>query len=140
MIPPLFVKWPKLLLFRFNGKLKKKKKFISDVPHFLIATKDAECEIILDPKLIIDRYKNNNTYEVLKNQDRKKWPICLRKFKTVNGDQGLLFLDQRLFIPSTFHGELLFNLHGSHRSLLYMRRTIAMKFIVEGYTRKIGNF
>uniref|UniRef100_A0A0N5CC56 Reverse transcriptase domain-containing protein n=1 Tax=Strongyloides papillosus TaxID=174720 RepID=A0A0N5CC56_STREA len=96
----------KLSPFQIKWEVKKKNsKSISDVPHFLIASKDAECETILDPKLIIDEYKNDYTYKVLKNQDRKKWPICLRKFKTVHEDQGLLFLDQRLFIPSTLHVE-----------------------------------
>uniref|UniRef100_A0A0N5BZE3 Integrase catalytic domain-containing protein n=1 Tax=Strongyloides papillosus TaxID=174720 RepID=A0A0N5BZE3_STREA len=131
----------KLSPFQIKWEVKKKNSnSISDVPHFLIASKDAECETILEPKLIIDEYKNDYMYEVLKNQDRKKWPICLRKFKTVHEDQGLLFLDQRLFIPSTLHSELLSKLHGPHRSLLHMRRTIAMKFIVEGYTRKTAKF
>uniref|UniRef100_A0A0K0FRW3 Integrase_H2C2 domain-containing protein n=1 Tax=Strongyloides venezuelensis TaxID=75913 RepID=A0A0K0FRW3_STRVS len=64
----------------------------------------------------------------------------MRKFKTVNEDQNLLLLDQSLFIRSALYGELLSKLYGPHRSLLHMRRTIAIKFIAEGYTRKAEKF
>uniref|UniRef100_A0A0K0FRW4 Uncharacterized protein n=1 Tax=Strongyloides venezuelensis TaxID=75913 RepID=A0A0K0FRW4_STRVS len=51
---------------------KKNSKFISDISHFLFSSKNAECETNLDPKLIIGGYKNNYTYEVLKNRNRRK--------------------------------------------------------------------
>uniref|UniRef100_A0A0N5BHP2 RT_RNaseH_2 domain-containing protein n=1 Tax=Strongyloides papillosus TaxID=174720 RepID=A0A0N5BHP2_STREA len=58
----------KLTPFQIQWEVKKKNlNSVSDVPHFLIASKDAESETILDPKLIIDEYTNDKTYEVLKN-------------------------------------------------------------------------
>uniref|UniRef100_A0AAF5D1A4 Integrase catalytic domain-containing protein n=1 Tax=Strongyloides stercoralis TaxID=6248 RepID=A0AAF5D1A4_STRER len=111
-----------------------------DQPHVLIASIDNNSDIIVELELVKSHCVNDSLYNILSTKPKSQWPLQLRKFNQLSHGDGVLYLDNRLYIPESLHQLLFSRIHGPHRSLLHMRRTISLQFIVLNYTSLTARF